>query len=68
MNRDLAVRTRFGKQQHEDAMPTYIRMVAKLDEPAELFSDEFRAVILFCGIGLLVAFIAVSTGVQGVWL
>ena len=49
-------------------MPTYNRMVAKLDEPAELFSDEFRAVILFCGIGLLVAFIAVSTGVQGVWL
>jgi hypothetical protein len=56
------------QQQPEDVMPTYIRMVAKLEEPAELFSDEFRAVALFSGIGLLVAFIAVSSGVQGVWL
>ena len=49
-------------------MPTYIRMVAKLEEPAELFSDEFRAVALFVGIGLAVALVAVCTGVQGVWL
>ena len=26
------------------------------------------AVVLFCGIGLLAALIAASTGVQGVWL
>jgi hypothetical protein len=49
-------------------MPTYIRMVAGLEEPPELFGDEFRAIALFAGIGLLVAFIAVSSGVQGVWL
>jgi hypothetical protein len=52
----------------EDTMPTFIRMVAELEEPAEFLSDEFRAVVLFCGIGLLVSLIAVCTGVQGVWL
>jgi hypothetical protein len=49
-------------------MPTFIRMVAKLEEPAELLSDDFRAVVLFSGIGLLVSLIAVCTGLQGVWL
>jgi hypothetical protein len=49
-------------------MPTFIRMTAKLEEPAPLLSDEFRAVLLFSGIGLLVALIAAITGVQGVWL
>jgi hypothetical protein len=49
-------------------MPTLIRMVAKLEEPAELLSDDFLAVVLFGGIGLLVSLIAVCTGVQGVWL
>jgi hypothetical protein len=43
-------------------------MVAKLEEPAELLSDDFRTVVLFSGIGLLVLLIAVCTGVQGVWL
>ena len=43
-------------------------MVAKLEEPTEVFSDDFRAVALFGGIGLLVTLIAVSSGVQGVWL
>jgi len=52
----------------EDTMPTFIRMFAKLEEPAELLSDDFRAVVLFSGIGLLVSLIAVCTGVQGVWL
>jgi len=47
-------------------MPTFIRMVAEFEEPAEFLSDEFRA--LFSGIGLLVMLIAVCTGVQGVWL
>jgi hypothetical protein len=56
------------KQQHEDAMPTFIRMVAKLDEPAPLLTDQSRAIALFCGIGLLVMLIAASTGVQGVWM
>jgi hypothetical protein len=43
-------------------------MFAKLEEPWELLSDDFRAVVLFSGIGLLVSLIAVCTGVQGVWL
>jgi hypothetical protein len=49
-------------------VPTFIRMVAKLEEPSPLLSDESRAIALFCGIGLLVALIAVGCGVQGVWL
>jgi hypothetical protein len=49
-------------------MPTFIRMFAKLEEPAELLNDDFQAVVLFSGIGLLVSLIAVCTGVQGVWL
>jgi hypothetical protein len=49
-------------------MPTFIRMVAQLEEPTEFLSDELRAVILFSGIGLVVALIALCTGVQGVWL
>jgi hypothetical protein len=43
-------------------------MFAKLEEPAELFSDDFCAAVLFSGIGLLASLIAVCTGVQGVWL
>lgn len=57
-----------AEQQHEDAMPTFIRMVAELDEPAELFDDHYRAIALFGGIGLLLALIAASTGEQGIWL
>ena len=49
-------------------MPTFVKMVAPLEEPFAFFSDDFRAVALFGGIGLLVSLIAVSTGVQGVWL
>jgi hypothetical protein len=49
-------------------MPTFIRMVAELEEPAGFLSDDFRAVVLFGGIGLVVMLIAVGTGVQGVWL
>jgi hypothetical protein len=49
-------------------MPTFVRMVAELEEPAEFLSDDLRAVVLFGGIGLLVSLIAVCTGVQGVWL
>jgi hypothetical protein len=56
------------QQPYEDAVPTFIRMVAKLEEPSPLLSDESRAIALFCGIGLLVALIAVGCGVQGVWL
>ena len=52
----------------EDTMPKSIRIFAKLEEPAELLSDDFRAVVLFSGIGLLVSLIAVCTGVQDVWL
>jgi hypothetical protein len=49
-------------------MPTYIRMVAKLEEPAELLSDRHRAIALFIGIELVVVLIALASGVQGVWL
>ena len=49
-------------------MPTFIKMVVKLEEPAQLLDDDFRAVILFGGIGLLLGLAAVSCGVQGVWL
>jgi hypothetical protein len=56
------------QEQYEDAMPTFIRLVAELEEPAEFLSDEFRAAVLFGGIGLLVMLIAACTGVQGVWL
>jgi hypothetical protein len=52
----------------EDTMPTFIRTFAKLEEPAEYLSDDFRAVVLFSGIGLVVMLIAVCNGVQGVWL
>jgi hypothetical protein len=52
----------------EDTMPTLIRMFAKLEEPAEHLGDDFRAVVLFSGIGLVVTLIAVCNGVQGVWL
>jgi hypothetical protein len=46
----------------------FIGMVAKLEEPAALLSDHYRAIVPFIGIGLVVALIAVSSGVQGVWL
>jgi hypothetical protein len=49
-------------------MPTFIKMVTKLEEPAEFFGDDFRGVALFCGIELVLTLIAVSNGVQGVWL
>ena len=52
----------------EDTMPTFIKMAVKLEEQAGFFSDDFRAVALFSGIGLAVTLIAVSCGVQGVWL
>jgi hypothetical protein len=48
-------------------MPTFIKMVAKLEEPAGFFGDDFAAVALFSGIGLLLTLIAVSKGVQSVW-
>ena len=49
-------------------MPTFIEMVAKLEEPAGFFGDDFRAVAMFDGIGLLLTLIAVTKGEQGVWL
>jgi hypothetical protein len=49
-------------------MPTFIKMVVKLEGPAVRFGDDFHAMALFCGIGLAVTLIAVSCGVQGVWL
>jgi hypothetical protein len=49
-------------------MPTFIRMAARLEEPSALLGDHYRAIAPFVGIGLIVALIAVSSGVQGVWL
>ena len=43
-------------------MPTFIKMVAKLEEPAGFFGDDFRAVALFGGIGLLLTLNAVGKG------
>ena len=48
-------------------MPTFIKMVVKLEEPAKLLDDDFRAVVLFSGIGLMLTLAAVSCSVQGVW-
>ena len=58
----------FEQQSQEDAVPTFIKMAAKLDEPVQIFSDEFLAVALFSGIGLVLALVAASCGVPGVWL
>jgi hypothetical protein len=68
MRSAFVVRARLPKQQpYKATMPTFIKMVAKLEEPAGFFGDDFRAVALFGGIGLLLTLIAVSKGVQGVW-
>lgn len=56
------------QEQSEDSMPTFIKMVIKLEEPAWFLSDDFCAVALFSGIGLVVTLIAASCGVPGVWL
>ena len=49
-------------------MPTFIKLAIRPDEPTRLFSDEFLAVAMFSGIGLLVTLVAMGCGVQGVWL
>jgi hypothetical protein len=49
-------------------MSTFIRLVAQPEERATLLSDHYRAIAPFIGIGLVVALIAVISGVQGVWL
>ena len=41
---------------------------AWMQEAARFFTDEFLAVALFSGIGLLVSLVAVFSGEQGVWL
>jgi hypothetical protein len=56
------------RRQSEYLMPTFIKMVIKLEESAWFPSDDFCAVVLFSGIGLVVTLIAVNCGVQGVWL
>jgi hypothetical protein len=43
-------------------------MIVTVEEPAKLLDDDFRAVVLFSGIGLVLALAAVSCGVQAVWL
>jgi hypothetical protein len=43
-------------------------MGVKLEKPPEFFGADCPAVALFSGIGLLLMLIAVSNGVQGIWL
>jgi hypothetical protein len=57
-----------GGTKSEDAMLTFIKMIVKLDEPAELLGENFLAVAVFSGIGLLLTLVAAICGVQGVWL
>jgi len=49
-------------------MPTFIKLAIRQDEPVRVFSDEFLAVAMFSGIGLLLTLVAICCGVQGVWL
>jgi hypothetical protein len=53
---------------YEGNMPTFIKLAIRQAEPVRFFSDEFLAVALFSGIGLLLTLVALSCGVQGVWL
>ena len=41
---------------------------ARMQDTARFFTDEFLAVALFSGIGLLVALVVAFSGEQGVWL
>jgi len=49
-------------------MPIFIHTATKLREPVRLFSDDFLAVAIFSGIGLVLTLVAISSGVQGVWV
>ena len=49
-------------------MPTFMKMVAQLEQPSEFLGCDVRAAALFGGIGFLVSLIALSTGEQGLWL
>ena len=65
---DAAVYSRiFNTMRYEENMPTFIKMAISLDKPAPRFSDDFIAVALFSGIGLVMTLVAVSCGVQGAW-
>jgi hypothetical protein len=65
---DAAVYTRyFNTMRYEENMLTFIKMAIRLEKPASRFSDDFMAVALFSGIGLVLTLVAVSCGVQGVW-
>jgi hypothetical protein len=55
------------KQRGRSNMPTFIKMAVRLEKPARRFSDDFLAVAMFSGIGLLLTLVAVNCGVQGVW-
>lgn len=43
-------------------------LVAKLKNPAKLFTEKFSEIALFGGIGLFIALIAVACDQRGVWL
>jgi hypothetical protein len=67
---DIAACDRFFKNNNNTriAMPTFVKIVARLEEPSDFLSEDIGAVVLFSGIGLLAALTAAITGVQGVWL
>jgi len=48
-------------------MPTTIPAVSRDANAAGIFNDDFFAVALFSGIGLLATLISIVCGVQGSW-
>jgi hypothetical protein len=65
----LAVWGHFGEYDNNQGHHAHIHQNGRQTRRAGgALSDDFRTVVLFSGIGLLVLLIAVCTGVQGVWL
>jgi hypothetical protein len=64
---EFAVRDRLGKTTTVQGYHAHIHQNGRQARRA-LFGDDVRAIALFSGIGSVVALIAVSSGVQGVWL
>lgn len=52
---------------HELPSPIVLTEAAMARDVGKPANDGFLAVALFCSIGLLVAIIATSCGVQGAW-
>ena len=50
------------------ALPIALTAAVMAGDANRSTDDGFLAVVMFCSIGLLVTIIAMSCGVQGVWL